>query len=229
MTPSELLKANGVELKNITPDRHYATMWPCYHHSQVRWLDTCKTCGLAYVKEISEDRHLHRQIHRQVLSIYEPRPVPEIFGSGPFLEVTPASRKRVRSHLEGLARMFRRECGFDFPPYTADDETDEPARHFMLVAPDGRPIGGSSAQLRDCDDEIDASGSIWLMTWMFVIPSERRKGHMARTWDMMRGIIPDILPEPPFTTASATFFLDQTDVPRWVGDAARRALVEGLR
>lgn len=75
--------------------------------------------------------------------------------------------------------MFRRECGFDFPPYSATEDEYEPiARHFLLVASDGRPIGGTSARLSGCEAEIDACGSAWFMAWMFVIPAQRRKG----TW-----------------------------------------------
>lgn len=208
-------------------NRDYAALWPHYKNGLL--LDwSCRTCGLAYVKESPDDQREHRRNHRQVLAIYEPHSAPQVFGCGPFLEVTDASPKRVRNHLEGLARMFRRECGFDFPPYSAYEEWKNTARHFMLVDPTGRPIGGSSARLRRCEPEIDPSGSIWLMAWMFVIPSERRKGHMARTWAMMRSIIPDIMPETPFSAGSAAFFINRTDVPEWVRKAAaavsRRAL-----
>jgi hypothetical protein len=38
--------------------------------------------------------------------------------------------------LEGMATMFRRELGFDFPPYSADKEYDvrEPTRHWLTVS-----------------------------------------------------------------------------------------------
>lgn len=38
---------------------------------------------------------------------------------------------------------------------------------------------------------------------------------------MMRALMPGILPEPPFTPASAAFFVDREDVPDWIKTWAR--------
>jgi hypothetical protein len=114
--------------------------------------------------------------------------------------------------------MFRREGGFDLPPYSAiENYAESDARQFLIVAPDGRPIGGAGA----IQDTFEDTGSLqWLWTWIWIIPSERRKGHMRATWNMMKDIVPGVVPDPPFSLGAASFFVNRSDVPEWVRKAA---------
>jgi hypothetical protein len=53
-----------------------------------------------------------------------------------------------------MAIMFRRELGIDFPPYS-ESEHGQPGsegRHFVIMAEDGRAIGGLSARWREYED-----------------------------------------------------------------------------
>jgi hypothetical protein len=42
------------------------------------------------------------------------------------------SPRWLRNRLESMAMMFRRELGFDFPPYSADEDADE-SLHWLIV------------------------------------------------------------------------------------------------
>jgi hypothetical protein len=130
-------------------DREYATTWrsrSCGCPAPV--------CGLEYVRESEEDRRIHRARHRQVLKVYEPKPDLRLAvlyrEHGAFVPVDSRSPRWLHNRLEGMAKMFRRELGYDFPPYSADES--EPCPHWLIATADGRPIGVLSARWREYSD-----------------------------------------------------------------------------
>lgn len=183
-----------VKQKAAPAERAYAATWrQIGAQSESSRTCTCPVCGLLRCRPyLSEDeRRQHRREHRKVLEIYEPEPAPAVFGTGPFLKVVPRSSGRIRNHLEGCARMFRRECGFDFLPYSTDDHDSEAAsRQFLIVSPAGRPIGGTGARRRTYDD----IGWVWEASWVWIIPRERRRGHLRAAWEMLKEELPSIRP-----------------------------------
>lgn len=145
------------------------------------------------------------------MQIYEPGPAPQVFGTGPFLAVTPWSRPRVRNQLEGCARMFQRELSFDFAPYCAVEHAYRDApRQFLIVSPDGRAVGGAGARYR----EYTGVGHVWGMACAdldhpFATAQGTPESRMA---DDER----DHPRRPPGAAAapgSAAFFVERTDVP----------------
>lgn len=208
----------------VTAERDYARTWwrlgAAFEPSRTK---RCYVCGLLYCHpyESEHQRRQHQRHHREVLRIYEPAVAPEIFGTGPFLKVEPRSSGRIRHHLEGCALMFRRECGFAFAPYSAaDDASDETSRQFLIVSPGGRPVGGTGARHRTYQDV----GGKWEMAWIWVIPAERRRGHLRAAWQMMRELLPSIQPELPLSEAASQFFVGRADVPESVRQHAIRNL-----
>jgi hypothetical protein len=182
-----------------------------------------------YVREDEDDRRLHRSRHRKVLQVYEPKPDPkltELYAiHGAFVPIDQTSQRALRNRLENMATMFRRELGYDFPPYQGDEREGvykcPPSRHWLIVAPDGRPIGGLSARLRKFTDYP----TDWWWAWVWVIPAERRHGHVGRCWTMLRSHFPTIEPEGPFSAPVAKFFRNRDDVSElthvWAGKATR--------
>jgi zinc-finger of acetyl-transferase ESCO len=182
----------------------------------------CAVCGLEYVARSEDDRRVHRSRHREVLRACEPKPDLELVGRGPFLRIDSNSPRRLRKQFAGMARMFQRELGFDFPPYVFEEGDDERARHWMIISPDGRAIGGLSVR---CMTYSNAPMCLeW--TWVWVIPSERRHGHTQRCWDMLCDRFPSIEPQTPLSIPVAKFFIDRTDVSERTRAFARRALAD---
>lgn len=213
-----------VKQKAAPAERAYANTWSRLgRHFESPHTSRCQVCGLLHCHpyESDDERLQHRRHHREVLRIYEPQPSPAVFGTGPFLEVEPRSSLRVRHHLEGCALMFRRECGFDFAPYSTDDHAGEAAsRQFLIVSPEGRPIGGTGARRRTFED----IGPVWEAAWIWVIPRERRRGHLKAAWGMLKEELPSIRPELPLSEAASQFFAFRMDVPEYVREHAMRNL-----
>jgi zinc-finger of acetyl-transferase ESCO len=209
---------------NTPNPRDYARLW-------ASWCDhgkACPVCGLTYVRELESDRRLHRARHRKVLQVYEPKPVPLLetlhAQYGEFVPVNEQSPRSLRNRLEGMATMFQRELGFDFSPYSADDDRSEPVHHWLIVAADGRAIGGLSARWCVYSD----APAQWMWTWAWVIPSERRAGYTQRCWTMLRAAIQRIEPEPPFSYPVAKFFAEREDVSERIRVIAARRIAHGI-
>jgi hypothetical protein len=205
--------------------RHYARqLWGW------RGLHGCPVCGLEYVSECEEDRREHRVRHRKILQVYEPKPMPALaalYGEhGAFVPVTRRTPQPLRLRLEGMAMMFKRELGFDFPPYRAGENDDDrkPSHHRLIATQDGRAIGGFSVRWREYTD----APTMWVLAWIWVVPSERRQGHMRRAWAMLKSKFPVIEPDPPYSYPTAKFFVSREDVSERVRAIASRRVAEGV-
>jgi hypothetical protein len=99
----------------LNRDREYARTWRSWiGDSEFR----CAVCGLVYARESENDRRVHRSRHRQVLQVYEPKPDPRLAAlyieHGPFIPIDDHSPRWLCNRLDGMAKMFRRELGYDF-------------------------------------------------------------------------------------------------------------------
>ena len=208
----------------MNQSRDYATTWDYYDD------EACPVCGLNYVRESEGDRRVHRARHRKVLQVYEPKPNPQLAAlhakHGIFVPLDDGSPRWLRKRLEGMATMFRRESWYDFAPYSADEE--EPTLwnnrkmswHWLIVTADGRSIGGLSARWR----EFSNATPRWMWAWVWIVPSHRRTGYAQRCWEMLKTLMPEIEPEPPFSHPIARFFAVRTDVPDYVREQAASQL-----
>ena len=214
-----------------TPARHYAKSWLRWagqFASQHERHGPCPVCGLTYVHDSEEDRRIHRGRHREILAIYEPKPLPALAAlyarHGEFVPLDYFSPRALRRRLEGAARMFNREKGYDFLAYSADEwpELDRPSYHWLIASLDGRPLGGLSARWREYSD-VPAR---WVWAWVWVVPSARRKDWVQRCWAMLtaNAALQGVEPEPPFSYPIAKFFRQRSDVSERIRSiAARRA------
>ena len=106
-------------------------------------------------------------------------------------EVSLSEPLKYRKAVEKLAYYFRREFGYDFPPYHASSTTDVV---FMWIGEDydwnGRrsvgygacafdyePCSESTANFKACNED-----GHWFLMWAWFHPYERRKGHLSRAW-----------------------------------------------
>jgi hypothetical protein len=126
----------------------------------------------------------------------------------PFRPIGPNSPKPWRKEVERLAYYFRREMGFDFAPYTADesDNSLEVDRDRVLAFTKEewgrvRFVGAVGIRWREWDD----APSGWSVSWAWVHPYERRKGYLAKVWPFVLEMFPNPRIEPPVSTAMKRF------------------------
>jgi hypothetical protein len=191
-------------------------------HAMLRYrgVEVCPVYGFRYVPELKEERRIHRARHRQTLNTCDPKPHPALAShyaqTGAFLAIHGKSPRWLRNRLQNMATLFRRELGFDFRPYDAD-EPEEGDRHWLIISPDGRSTGGLSARMW-------GTPPAWWWAWVWVIPSERGGGHAGRCWAMLRARFPAIEPSAPFSPPMAKFFAGRDDVTEHTRQHAGRQL-----
>ena len=123
-------------------------------------------------------------------------------GRDVLFEVSPLEPMRYRKAIEKIAYFFKRELGYDFPPYhTNHAYGDRRDVVFMWVGVDhiGIPI-----LRRDGDTEWIDGGAIkkavaygacgflprtnhenedsWELAWVWLHPYERKRGHLSNAW-----------------------------------------------
>jgi hypothetical protein len=190
--------------------QHYAQQWKSFRYLDDP--DRCEVCGLNYCHDSARDRRDHNKRHKQVLDVYEPKPHPELAqrfaADGPFLRIEHSSPLWQRRRLAGMAKMFQRELGFDFAPYHEAETNAPEEHHWLILAADGRTVGGLSVDWRAWRN----APTEWIWAWVWIIPSERRHGHAGRCWAMLKERFPAIEPERPLSLSMMLFFAGRTDV-----------------
>jgi hypothetical protein len=131
----------------------------------------------------------------------------------PFLVVGPKSPMRWRKSIESLACYFRRETGYDFPPYIAQETkySNELGRDRVLAIHKKTLItdfvevyyfvGAIGVRWREWDD----APSSWSLSWAWMHPYERRKGHMTRSWPHLLKMFPEPWIEYPLSDSMKCF------------------------
>jgi hypothetical protein len=147
----------------------------------------CPVCGVLYMEGPAEDERYHRAEHRMVIETFEPRPNAKLARLhtryGTFIPVRRNSLKWLRNRLYRIGLMFRRERGVDFPPY---DENEDDGEGYILVDADGRALGGCTVRWQ----EYSNAPPRWVLAWIWIIPSHRRKGLLRATWEMAKSGYP---------------------------------------
>lgn len=130
----------------------------------------------------------------------------------PFRLVGPVSPLSWRRAVEKLAYYFRREFGYDFPPYEASEvENWDLAKDRVLVFI-------KKTTLEDWEDYFYFVGAVgmrwrkwddvphgWGLAWAWLHPYERRKGLLTQAWPFLTEKFPAIRIEAPVSEAMLGF------------------------
>lgn len=87
-------------------------------------------------------------------------------------------------------------------------ETGDPGDGYLTAESDGRAVGGFVVRWI----EFSNAPAQWLLSWVWVLPSHRRRGLMQTAWLMVVGKYPGIDPDPPFSKALRFSFENGDDV-----------------
>jgi hypothetical protein len=89
--------------------------------------------------------------------------------------LAPATTPQRRDAVDRLGQQFRRELGFDFPPFDPDDPASQAvlilSRKFLATF----PIAAGAAGL-------DHDGCQWTLQWIWLHPYERGTGLFTQAW-----------------------------------------------
>ncbi|MDB5791092.1 MAG: hypothetical protein JWQ80_1116 [Massilia sp.] len=121
----------------------------------------------------------------------------------------------VRQALEGFARYFKAELGFDNVQYYAD-EHDENCLGFLFtqsaldVCTDEH-IGMPTRCFGGCcfRKEQHADGEIWVLSWIWLHPFFRNRGTLTKYWGYFRSQFNEFALEPPLSDAMKSFLKKQ--------------------
>jgi hypothetical protein len=112
---------------------------------------------------------------------------------------------RHRQAVYRIAKMFRREMGFDFVQYGHNgNETDEDCVAWLFFPGDceyltaGRVHACGAACFRLRED-------VWAMQWVWLYPLVRRKGILSGVWDFLKLQHGDFTIEEPLSDAMTSF------------------------
>lgn len=118
--------------------------------------------------------------------------------------------RRNRDAVERLAYYFRREFGYDFVQYNADEGPGDeryPAVAFLWASMrnsfDDRDVAVGATCFRWREWKDTPAG--WAMQWIWLHPYVRRKGLLSAAWPALREAFGDFDVEPPLSPAMRMF------------------------
>jgi len=105
------------------------------------------------------------------------------------IEVLPSSLKSQRNVVEKLAYYFRREFGYGFPQYSADDPAGAVAYLFLDPMRAGKPAGrhtltvpiGAACFRKRRYTNLDKE--VWVLDWVWLHPYQRNKQVLSENWE----------------------------------------------
>lgn len=154
---------------------------PKYRKRPEPRLVTCPDCGMTYMAGLREDGVAHRRNHARHVAVHDPKPEQRLVQA--FEKdldaswVDFASPKWKRSAMYERARQFKREFGYDFLQWEPPERIDPYAVGFLFSDAEGRIVGACAFR------PATPGEPTWRLDWIWMCPSERRKGHLSRQWD----------------------------------------------
>lgn len=172
----------------------------------------CEVCGVNWHKGDVESSYMHRLEHARRMKYLNPKPsrlmLDEMKDAAVEYElVRNTSSKWKQKEIYLRATAFRREFGYDFVQWNSPTGGEDPNVHgFLFTNNEGIIVGACAFRLRNHE-----GGSNWWLDWVWVMPKERRKGHLANRWSAFRKRFGDFHLSPPVSKEMQAFLMKQGD------------------
>ncbi len=181
---------------------------PRYRRPAPQVSTTCPTCGCRYTKGDPEGALFHRSEHARVMRFMNPRPLTAFQTrlekhADPELVIAD-SPIWMHREIHQRALQFKREFQYDFLQWEGSlrKKNLRPESHGYLFA-DHTDTYGPGAAIGACafwhEDEK------WRMRWIWVCPSMRRSGVLAKRWAEFLHRYGDFEIDTPLSEAMAAF------------------------
>jgi hypothetical protein len=145
----------------------------------------CELCGMTYVEGDPEDEQRHdEERHDGFIEALKPAPSSELrveYQSNPeIVWVDLKSPEWLRTSVYWRAKIFKREFGYDMPQWEIKGYHDPKAIGYIFRDNDFRIIGAC------CFRPHEKQSKQMLLDWIWICPSERRKGVVSQHWEEFR-------------------------------------------
>jgi hypothetical protein len=119
------------------------------------------------------------------------------------IPVGPASGRSLRKAVHELAKLFRREFGYDFVQWSVK-ETNPRTEAFLWCSESWSfqvPLGAVCFRWREWKD----APAGWSLDWIWMHPFERRHGHLSTAWPFFSKLYGDFHVAPSLSPAMSSF------------------------
>lgn len=128
--------------------------------------------------------------------------------------ITSKSAKGARNATGIIACYFRREFGYDFVQYSADDRSDERDRVILLTQDYSfgcnHGVGAICFRWREWKNLPPGLG----LAWLWLHPYLRNHGILSAYWPLFRRAYGDFMVEPPISSAMQGLLRKMGECPR---------------
>lgn len=193
---------------------HLKVIAPKYRHPRIPINVICSECNYDWMKGDPDSSAGHRREHKKRMRYLSPKPLlalMEIKNSDKDFElVTAQSPSWKHKEIYYRALAFKREFKYDFVQWKSPKGDNDPNVHGFLLSNDNcAVIGGCAFRQRITPD----GKKLWVLDWVWICPSERRKGHLAKRWKLFRERFGDFLVEPPVSKEMLNFLHKRGEKP----------------
>jgi hypothetical protein len=186
---------------------------PKYRKRKEPILTECQECGMKWLKGDRDSSYSHRKYHNQCLAYLNPRPNPkflkELDTDKDAELVICSSPTWKHREIYNRAKAFRREFHYDFVQWhSPKGDNDINVRGYLFADNNGIIIGACAFRKRDHDN----NRQYWGLTWVWICPKERGKGHLSKRWPFFRSKFGDFHVEPPVSDSMKNFLKGKNDL-----------------
>jgi hypothetical protein len=173
---------------------------------------TCEQCGIEYHKGDPESSAMHRREHKKRMVYLDPKPHLEIIeesksNSEPEL-VTANSPLWKHKEMYIRALAFKREFSYDLIQWGTPKDSDPHVHGFLFTNAIDAIIGACCFRRRIKDDK----NTYWILDWIWICPSERRKGHLTFRWKKFRKQFGDFYVSTPVSDEMRAFLAKRNEL-----------------
>ena len=165
----------------------------------------CDICGWEWCRGDPESSALHRREHARRLKYLDPKPHPRLSqklqGGHHLCPVTTDSPRWMHKEIYLRALAFKREFNYDFTQWESPKgDTDPHVRGYLFVNPNSIIVGACALRWREHEKSF-----FWGLQWIWMSPTYRRKGILARHWPALRKSHGVFLVEAPISDEMMSF------------------------
>lgn len=193
---------------------HLKIIAPKYRHPRIPIKVVCPECNYEWMKGDPDSSECHRREHKKRLKYFSPQPLLKLLeikkNDKDFELVTAHSPGWKHKEIYYRALAFKREFKYDFVQWKSPKGDNDPNAHGFLLSDDnGAVIGACAFRQRTTSDDK----KLWVLDWIWICPSERRKGHLAKRWKLFRERFGDFLITPPVSKEMLSFLDKRGEKP----------------
>lgn len=184
---------------------------PRYRRNPLYGREMCPECGVEWRRGDPDSSYQHRKAHKEIMHFLDPKPLSEMANEikNSVAPEVVNIQSSIWKHKEiyGRARAFKTEMGFDRVQWLLPKRFNDPFREGYLFTNDEGVIIGACSFVREKNEQR----IYWVLDWVWVVPSERRKGHLHKRWKSFREKFGDFKISFPVSAEMQSFVRKQGD------------------